>query len=38
LFYKEGKLMWLWHILVRYSRNKIVNVLRWWGIGYYKHK
>ncbi len=37
LFYKEGVLMGVWRILVRYSKSKIVNVLRWGGIWYYKH-
>ncbi len=37
LFYKKGKLMGIWHTLVRYSTNKIVNVLRGWAIGYAKH-
>jgi len=36
LFYKNAKLIGVWHILVRYSNNKIVNVLRWGGIGYYQ--
>jgi hypothetical protein len=30
-------LMGVWRILVRYSKSKIVNVLRWGGIWYYKH-
>lgn len=37
LFYKKWTLIWVWHTLVRYSKNKIVNVLRWWGIGYVRH-
>jgi hypothetical protein len=37
LFYKNGKLIWVWRILVRYSPNKIVNVLKWGGIWYYKN-
>lgn len=38
LFYKDGILIGVWHVLVRYSKNKIVNVLRWWGIWYYNQK
>lgn len=37
LFYKEGILIGVWHILVRYSQKKIVNVVKWGGIGYHKH-
>lgn len=36
LFYKNGKLIGTGHVLVRYSKNKIVNVLRGGGIGYWK--
>lgn len=36
LFYKNGKLIWTGQVLVRYSKNKIVNVLRGGGIGYWK--
>lgn len=36
LFYDHGKLVGIWQVLVRYSNNKIVNVLRGGGIGYYK--
>ncbi len=35
LFYKEGKLIWVWQVLVRYSENKIVNVLRGGWIWYF---
>lgn len=38
LFYKDGVLIGVGHILVRYSKSKIVNVLRWWGIGYYQQE
>ena len=35
LFYEKWELVWVWHVLVRYSSNKIVNVLKGGGIGYY---
>lgn len=34
IFYKNWKMIWCGQILVRYSENKIVNVLKWWGIWY----
>jgi hypothetical protein len=36
IFYKNWKMIWCGQILVRYSGNKIVNVLKWWGIWYMK--
>lgn len=36
IFYKNGKMIWYGQVLVRYSANRIVNVLKWWGIGYWK--
>ncbi len=36
IFYKQWKMIWCGQVLVRYSSNKIVNVLKWWGIWYYK--
>ena len=36
IFYKNWKMIWCGQILVRYSWNKIVNVLKWWGIWYMK--
>lgn len=34
IFYKDGKMIWCGQILVRYSANRIVNVLKGGGIGY----
>ena len=36
IFYKDGKIIWCGQVLVRYSANRIVNVLKWWWIGYYR--
>lgn len=36
IYYKERKMIWCWQVLVRYSTNRIVNVLKWWGIWYYR--
>lgn len=36
IFYKNGKMIWCGHVLVRYSANRIVNVLKWGGIGYWR--
>lgn len=36
VFYKDGKMIWCGQVLVRYSENRIVNVLKWWGIGYWR--
>jgi hypothetical protein len=38
MFYKKWKLIWVWQILVRYSKDKIVNVLKGGGIGYWKQE
>jgi hypothetical protein len=29
-------MVWCGQVLVRYSANRIVNVLKWWGIGYWR--
>jgi hypothetical protein len=29
-------MIWCWQVLIRYSINRIVNVLKWWGIWYYR--
>jgi len=34
IFYKNGKMIGCGQVLVRYSANRIVNVLKWGGIGY----
>ena len=34
IYYKNWKMIWCGQILVRYSENRIVNVLKWWGIWY----
>lgn len=36
IFYKNGKMIGAWQVLVRYSSNRIVNVLKWGGIGYWR--
>ncbi len=36
LFYRNWKKIWCWQILVRYSNNRIVNVLKWGWIWYWK--
>jgi len=36
IYYKDGKMIGCGQVLVRYSANRIVNVLKWWGIGYRK--
>jgi len=36
IYYKDGKMIGYGQVLVRYSANRIVNVLKWWGIGYRK--
>lgn len=36
IFYKDWKMIWCGQVLVRYSANRIVNVLKWWWIGYYR--
>lgn len=36
IYYKEWKMIWCWQVLIRYSINRIVNVLKWWGIWYYR--
>lgn len=36
IFYKNGKMIGCGQVLVRYSANRIVNVLKWGGIGYWK--
>ena len=36
IYYKEWKMIWCGQVLVRYSANRIVNVLKWWGIWYYR--
>lgn len=36
IYYKQWKMIWCWQVLVRYSANRIVNVLKWWGIWYYR--
>ena len=36
IYYKERKMIWCWQVLVRYSANRIVNVLKWWWIWYYR--
>lgn len=34
IYYKNWKMIWCGQVLVRYSANRIVNVLKWWGIWY----
>jgi hypothetical protein len=36
IYYKNGKMIWCGQVLVRYSVNRIVNVLKWWWIGYWR--
>jgi hypothetical protein len=36
IYYKEWKMIGCGQVLVRYSANRIVNVLKWWGIWYYR--
>ena len=36
IYYKERKMIWCGQVLVRYSANRIVNVLKWWWIWYYR--
>ncbi len=36
IYYKEWKMLWCWQVLVRYSENRIVNVLKWGWIWYYR--
>ncbi len=36
IYYKNGKMIGYGQVLVRYSENRIVNVLKWWWIGYWK--
>ena len=36
IFYKNWQMIWCWQILVRYSNNRIVNVLKWGWIWYRK--
>lgn len=36
IYYKKWKMVWCGQVLVRYSANRIVNVLKWWGIWYYR--
>ena len=35
IFYKKGKMIWCGQVLVRYSSNRIVNVLKWGWIWYW---
>jgi len=34
IYYKNWKMIWCGQVLVRYSNNRIVNVLKWWWIWY----
>jgi hypothetical protein len=36
IFYKNWEMIGCGQVLVRYSANRIVNVLKWWGIWYYR--
>lgn len=36
IYYKGWKMIWCGQVLVRYSANRIVNVLKWWWIWYYR--
>ena len=36
IFYKNWQMIWCWQVLVRYSTNRIVNVLKWGWIWYRK--
>jgi hypothetical protein len=36
IYYKEWKMIGCGQVLVRYSKNRIVNVLKWGGIWYWK--
>ena len=34
IFYKNGKMIWCGQVLVRYSKNRIVNLTKWWCAWY----
>ena len=36
IFYKKWEMIWCGQVLVRYSTNRIVNVLKWGWIGYWR--
>lgn len=34
IFINRWDIIWLWHVLTRFSNSKILNVAQWWGIWY----